>query len=70
MGAWTLRAAATARLGRQRRSVVRYIGRPERASPAEGYADAHTGEQARIVEAALTVRDTVAEPCEQVRAGQ
>ncbi|RIK43053.1 MAG: 2-oxoglutarate dehydrogenase E1 component, partial [Chloroflexi bacterium] len=31
---------------------VRYIGRPERASPAEGSADAHAEEQARIVAAA------------------
>lgn len=47
-GAWTfvqprLRASAGAAVG------VRYVGRPERASPAEGYADAHQQEQARIV---------------------
>jgi len=30
-----------------------YIGRPERASPGEGYPAAHVGEQARIVETAL-----------------
>ncbi|HKY97499.1 MAG TPA: hypothetical protein VJL35_06565, partial [Gemmatimonadaceae bacterium] len=29
--------------------IVRYIGRPERASPAEGYASAHKSEQERIV---------------------
>jgi 2-oxoglutarate dehydrogenase E1 component len=29
--------------------IVRYIGRPERASPAEGYASAHKEEQERIV---------------------
>jgi 2-oxoglutarate dehydrogenase E1 component len=28
---------------------LRYIGRPERASPAEGHADAHEREQARII---------------------
>jgi 2-oxoglutarate dehydrogenase E1 component len=33
--------------------VIRYIGRPERASPAEGYAQTHTEEQARIVADAL-----------------
>ena len=33
--------------------VIRYIGRPERASPAEGYQAHHTQEQARIVEEAL-----------------
>ncbi|MCZ8203921.1 2-oxoglutarate dehydrogenase E1 component [Gemmatimonas sp.] len=47
-GAWTyvqprLRASAGAAVG------VRYVGRPERASPAEGFADAHQAEQARIV---------------------
>ena len=30
-----------------------YVGRPERASPGEGYPAAHVGEQARIVETAL-----------------
>jgi 2-oxoglutarate dehydrogenase E1 component len=47
-GAWTyvqprLRASAGASVG------VRYVGRPERASPAEGYMDAHQAEQARII---------------------
>jgi hypothetical protein len=32
---------------------LRYVGRPERASTAEGSADLHAAEQARIVEAAL-----------------
>ena len=48
MGAWTylaprLRASTGTQL------PVRYIGRPERASPAEGYAADHAREQARIV---------------------
>jgi 2-oxoglutarate dehydrogenase E1 component len=48
MGAWTylaprLRASTGTQL------PVRYIGRPERASPAEGYAAEHAREQARIV---------------------
>ena len=30
-----------------------YIGRPERASPGEGYPAAHTGEQNRILRTAL-----------------
>jgi 2-oxoglutarate dehydrogenase E1 component len=30
-----------------------YIGRPERASPGEGYPAAHVAEQSRIVETAL-----------------
>jgi 2-oxoglutarate dehydrogenase E1 component len=30
-----------------------YIGRPERASPGEGYPAAHTMEQTRIIRTAL-----------------
>jgi 2-oxoglutarate dehydrogenase E1 component len=33
--------------------MLRYAGRPERASPAEGYPAAHASEQQRIVEEAL-----------------
>jgi 2-oxoglutarate dehydrogenase E1 component len=33
--------------------TVRYIGRPERASPAEGYANVHEREQKRIITEAL-----------------
>jgi 2-oxoglutarate dehydrogenase E1 component len=32
-----------------------YIGRPERASPGEGYPAAHVSEQSRIVETALNL---------------
>ncbi len=32
---------------------LRYVGRPERAAPSEGYASAHNVEQARIVSEAL-----------------
>ena len=51
-GAWTfvqprLRVAAGAAVG------VRYVGRPERASPAEGASDTHQQEQARIVAAVM-----------------
>ena len=35
--------------------LIRYIGRPERASPAEGYVQSHQMEQARIVADALEV---------------
>jgi 2-oxoglutarate dehydrogenase E1 component len=54
MGAWTyvsprLRASTGTQL------PVRYVGRPERASPAEGYASVHAVEQARIVGDALTL---------------
>jgi len=34
--------------------TIRYVGRPERASPAEGYTQAHNEEQARIVADALS----------------
>ncbi len=52
MGAWTfvaprLRAAAGNTL------PVTYVGRPERASPAEGYQASHQREQKRIVTEAL-----------------
>ena len=33
-----------------------YIGRPERASPGEGYPAAHTGEQNRILRTALDLK--------------
>ncbi|MHB1862522.1 MAG: 2-oxoglutarate dehydrogenase E1 component [Gemmatimonadaceae bacterium] len=54
MGAWTyvsprLRASTGTQL------PVRYVGRPERASPAEGYPSMHAEEQARIVSDALTL---------------
>ena len=35
-------------------AVLRYVGRPWRASPSEGYPTAHLGEQDRIVRSALT----------------
>jgi 2-oxoglutarate dehydrogenase E1 component len=55
MGAWTyvepkLRELAPAGVN------VSYVGRPERASPAEGYPAAHTAEQSRIIREALEVR--------------
>jgi 2-oxoglutarate dehydrogenase E1 component len=34
---------------------IRYIGRPERASPAEGYASAHAAQQGKIIAEALGV---------------
>jgi 2-oxoglutarate dehydrogenase E1 component len=48
MGAWSyvaprLRASAGNAL------IIRYIGRPERASPAEGFSTTHAMEQSRIV---------------------
>jgi 2-oxoglutarate dehydrogenase E1 component len=52
MGAWTY-VAPRLRAVTGNALDVRYVGRPERASPAEGYEAAHKREQARIVGEAL-----------------
>jgi 2-oxoglutarate dehydrogenase E1 component len=57
MGAWTF-VSPRLRASTGNQLTVRYLGRPERASPAEGYHQAHTQEQARIVSDVLTIRDT------------
>ncbi len=54
MGAWAHLKSALAELAGSR-LALRYAGRPERASPAEGYAAAHAAEQTRIVREALAV---------------
>ena len=36
--------------------TLNYIGRPERASPSEGYALAHEAQEERIVQAALAAK--------------
>jgi 2-oxoglutarate dehydrogenase complex dehydrogenase (E1) component-like enzyme len=53
MGAWSYVAP---RLGAllPPQSTLRYSGRPDRASPAEGYPAAHAAEQVRIVAEALS----------------
>jgi 2-oxoglutarate dehydrogenase E1 component len=48
MGAWTF-VSPRLRVSTGNAMIVRYIGRPERASPAEGYASAHKTEQERII---------------------
>jgi 2-oxoglutarate dehydrogenase E1 component len=48
MGAWSF-VAPRLRASAGNALIIRYIGRPERASPAEGYAATHQAEQARIV---------------------
>ncbi len=53
MGAWSY-VAPQLRVATGNLLTIRYVGRPERASPAEGYGDAHSAEQARIVAEALT----------------
>jgi len=56
MGAWTF-VSPRLRASTGNELTVRYVGRPERASPAEGYYQAHAEEQARIVGEVLTVRE-------------
>jgi 2-oxoglutarate dehydrogenase E1 component len=48
MGAWSY-VSPRLRVSTGNAMIVRYVGRPERASPAEGYASAHQAEQDRIV---------------------
>jgi len=52
MGAWTF-VAPRLRAATGNALIVRYVGRPDRASPAEGYLASHQREQARIVQEAL-----------------
>ncbi|MBA3340781.1 MAG: 2-oxoglutarate dehydrogenase E1 component [Gemmatimonadaceae bacterium] len=54
MGAWTY-VSPRLRVSTGNAVIVRYIGRPERASPAEGYASAHKTEQERIVAEVMVV---------------
>jgi 2-oxoglutarate dehydrogenase E1 component len=53
MGAWTYMAPRLEALV-SKRIRVRYVGRPERSSPAEGVADAHDKAQKQIIDEALT----------------
>jgi 2-oxoglutarate dehydrogenase E1 component len=57
MGAWTY-VAPRLRVSTGTVLPVRYIGRPERASPAEGYKASHDEEQARIVDEVLAPAET------------
>ena len=56
MGAWTY-VSPRLRASTGNELTVRYVGRPERASPAEGYHGAHVEEQNRIVGEVLTIRE-------------
>jgi 2-oxoglutarate dehydrogenase E1 component len=55
MGAWTY-VWPRLRVASGNAMELNYIGRPERASPAEGYASDHAAEQARIVGEAMEER--------------
>ena len=48
MGAWSY-VSPQLRVSTGNALIVRYVGRGERASPAEGYAEAHKAEQDRII---------------------
>jgi len=63
MGAWGY-VAPRLRVSTGNAIVTRYVGRPERASPAEGYPADHTAAQARIVTEAFTL----AQPAQSGRA--
>ncbi len=54
MGAWSY-VAPRLRVSTGNAIITRYIGRPERASPAEGYPADHTAEQTRIVAEVYTL---------------
>jgi len=57
MGPWTyVQPRLRASIGTV--TTLRYIGRPERASPAEGYKSSHDAEQARIVNDVLTYQSS------------
>jgi 2-oxoglutarate dehydrogenase E1 component len=56
MGAWSF-AAPRLRALLPASMALGYVGRPERASPAEGYESAHKAEQARIVAEALALTE-------------
>lgn len=54
MGAWGY-VAPRLRVSTGNAIITRYIGRPERASPSEGYPADHTAEQKRIVNDVFTL---------------
>ena len=66
MGAWTFVSPRLAGL-MEYPSIPRYIGRPDRASPAEGYTADHLKEQARITDSAVA---PVAEPATTAATGR
>ena len=59
MGAWTY-VAPRLRVSTGNALIVRYVGRPERASPAEGYLSAHKSGQERIVTEVIAPMESAA----------
>jgi 2-oxoglutarate dehydrogenase E1 component len=71
MGAWRyLEAKLRELVGEGHGMDIRYVGRPERASPAEGYPAAHVAEQSRIVREALESRGAKAPTETMTKAGE
>ena len=64
MGAWRYLEPKLRELRARGRASCSYVGRPERASPAEGYPAAHAAEQSRIVREALGSRRSEPTPLE------
>jgi 2-oxoglutarate dehydrogenase E1 component len=63
MGAWRYLEAKLRELVAEGHGMqIRYLGRPERASPAEGYPAAHAAEQTRIIQEALGTAAAQAPP--------
>jgi 2-oxoglutarate dehydrogenase E1 component len=63
MGAWRYLEAKLRELVAEGHGMqIRYVGRPERASPAEGYPAAHAAEQTRIIQEALGTAAAQAPP--------
>ncbi|HEY9448941.1 MAG TPA: 2-oxoglutarate dehydrogenase E1 component [Gemmatimonadaceae bacterium] len=58
-GAWTF-VAPRLRAAVGNSVPIRYVGRPERASPAEGYASAHAEQQAAIVAEVMAMQAVAA----------
>ena len=71
MGAWRyLEAKLRELLSEGHPMGLHYVGRPERASPAEGYPAAHIAEQGRIVREALGAGTAKAGVATAARAGE
>jgi len=69
MGAWRYLEAKLRELVAEGHEMeIRYVGRPERASPAEGYPAAHAAEQTRIIREALGT-ETATTPLKTMTAG-
>ena len=56
MGAWSYVEDKLSELADG--TEVTYVGRPERASPAEGYPAAHSAEQGRIIQTAIGLEES------------